>query len=144
MTHADLPGLNAVLNATAAALLLGGWVLVRRGRVRAHAACMLLAVVVSAAFLTSYLIYHFGGAGVSRFAHGGWVRTLYLAVLASHTILAAVLPVLVVLTLVRALRGRFAAHRRLARWTLPVWLYVSVTGVLIYLMLYVWFPAPRA
>lgn len=131
----DLPTVNAVLNATAAGLLVWGYTLIRRGRKEAHRRVMLAAFAVSALFLTSYLIYH-AQAGSVRFQKTGAIRTVYLSILLTHTVLAAAVPVLAVITLTRALRGRFGAHRRIARWTLPVWLYVSVTGVVVYLMLY--------
>jgi uncharacterized membrane protein YozB (DUF420 family) len=131
----DLPTLNACLNAASAALLLVGYIAIRRRRVAAHRACMVAALVCSAAFLTSYLYYHFH-VGSVRFQGTGGVRTLYLAILASHTVLAALVPPLALVTLYRALRRRFARHRAIARWTLPVWLYVSVTGVVVYWMLY--------
>ncbi len=131
----DLPTVNAVLNATAAGLLVWGYTLIRRGRKEAHRRVMLAAFAVSVLFLTSYLIYH-AQAGSVRFQKTGAIRTVYLSILLTHTVLAAAVPVLAVITLTRALRGRFGAHRRIARWTLPVWLYVSVTGVVVYLMLY--------
>jgi len=131
----DLPALNAALNATAATLLVCGYALIRRGRRVAHQKVMLAAFTVSVLFLISYLVYHFH-IGSKRFPGTGTVRTVYLAILASHTLLAAALPLLAVLTLVRALKGRFDRHRRIARWTLPIWLYVSVTGVIVYWMLY--------
>ncbi len=131
----DLPAVNAVLNATAAGLLVWGYTLIRRGRKEAHRRVMLAAFAVSVLFLTSYLIYH-AHAGSVRFRKAGAIRTVYLSILLTHTVLAAAVPVLAVITLTRALRGRFGAHRRIARWALPVWLYVSVTGVVVYLMLY--------
>jgi uncharacterized membrane protein YozB (DUF420 family) len=131
----DLPTLNAALNATTAVLLLTGWWLVRRGQKQAHRAAMLAAVATSALFLVSYLVYHFE-VGSVRFRGQGAVRAVYLAILASHTVLAAAIVPLVLVTLARALRGRFDAHRRLARVTLPLWLWVSVTGVVVYWMLY--------
>jgi putative membrane protein len=135
VTYADLPTLNAVLNSLAAVLLVGGWILVRKGRRSAHRAVMLAAVGTSLAFLASYLVYHVE-VGSVRFARGGVLRTVYLAILLSHTVLAAVAAPLVLATLSRALRGRFDAHRTLARVTLPVWLWVSVSGVVVYWMLY--------
>ncbi|RME75807.1 MAG: DUF420 domain-containing protein [Planctomycetota bacterium] len=143
MDLSALPGLNATLNATAAVLLVAGFVAVKRGRIAVHKGCMLGAVAASALFLTSYLYYH-AHAGTTRFAHGGAIRAIYLAILGSHTLLAAALAVLVPITLWRAWRDDRERHRRIARWTWPIWLYVSVTGVVIYLMLYVWFPAPPA
>lgn len=131
----DLPALNAALNAVAAALLVTGYILIRRRRRAAHRAAMLAAFGVSVLFLTSYLIYH-GAVGSVRFQKTGAIRTIYLTILFTHTVLAAVVPPLAIVTLSRALRGRFQRHRALARWTLPVWLYVSVTGVVIYWMLY--------
>jgi uncharacterized membrane protein YozB (DUF420 family) len=135
VTARDLPALNAVLNTTCALLLLAGWTLVRRGRRDAHRAAMLAALAVSAAFLASYLVYH-SQVGSVRFQGQGLVRTAYFALLSSHTLLAAAIVPLVAITVVRALRGRFAAHRALARWTLPLWLWVSVSGVAVYWMLY--------
>ena len=135
MTVRDLPALNALLNAASAAALLVGFWLIRRGRWRAHRAAMVTALVLSAAFLTSYLLYH-AQVGSVRFQGTGRVRTLYLSILATHTVLAAAVPVLALLTLSRALRRRFDRHAALARWTLPIWLYVSVTGVVVYWMLY--------
>lgn len=131
----DLPALNALLNATSAALLVVGWALIRRRRIVAHRRVMFAAVAVSIAFLVSYLVYHFQ-VGSVRFQGRGAVRALYFTILMSHTLLAAALPPLVLVTLVRALRERFDRHRAIARWTLPIWLYVSVTGVVVYWMLY--------
>mgnify|MGYP001767224691 FL=1 len=135
MSFSDLPTVNAILNATAATLLVAGFFLIRAGRREAHRRAMTAAFVCSVLFLASYLVYHFE-AGSVRFRGTGGVRTFYLTVLLTHTVLAAVVPFLAVTTLVLARKGRFEAHRRLARVTLPVWLYVSVTGVVIYLMLY--------
>lgn len=136
----DLPALNAALNGTATLLLLAGYLMIRRGQVRKHRACMLGALVVSAAFLISYVVYH-AQAGSVHFTTGGWPRALYFAILLTHVPLAALVLPLALVTAARGLRGRFDAHRRIARWTLPIWLYVSVTGVLVYLMLYRWFPS---
>lgn len=135
LTVRDLPALNATLNAIAASLLVVGWFLIRRRRERAHRAVMLAAVAVSALFLTSYLVYHWQVGSVG-FQGQGPVRTFYFAVLITHSILAAAVPVLVVLSLWRAFGRRFRQHRAIARWTLPIWLYVSVTGVVVYWMLY--------
>lgn len=135
MTVRDLPTVNALLNATAALLLLLGWGLVRARRLAAHRRVMLAACACSLLFLVSYLVYHFE-AGSVRFPGSGGARTFYFAVLLTHTVLAAILPVLVLITLARALARRFDRHRRIARWTLPIWLYVSVTGVIVYWMLY--------
>lgn len=131
----DLPTVNAVLNASAALCLVAGWRHIRSGRREAHRRAMIAAVSLSTLFLASYLYYHFQ-VGSVRFTGQGPIRTFYFAVLLSHTVLAAAVPFLVAITLVRALRERFDAHRRIARWTLPIWLYVSVTGVVVYLMLY--------
>ena len=139
-----LPTLNAILNATSGILITIGFLFIRKRRIAAHRACMIGAVVSSSLFLISYLLYHVGfKAGVTRFAGTGLVRSAYLAILISHTILAVTIVPLVAVTLTRALRGRFILHRRIARWTLPMWLYVSVTGVIVYLMLYHFYPAAR-
>ena len=130
-----LPTLNAVLNGTSAVLLAAGFVAIRRRRVRLHRACMVAAFVTSIVFLASYLTYH-AQVGTTRFPGRGWVRPVYFTILGTHTVLAAIVPVLAIATLVLGLRARFARHARLARWTLPTWMYVSVTGVVIYLMLY--------
>jgi uncharacterized membrane protein YozB (DUF420 family) len=135
LTARDLPTLNAVLNSTCALLLLTGWWLARRGRRAAHRATMLAALVVSALFLASYLVYHFE-VGSVRFTGQGWLRAVYFPLLLSHTILAAAILPLVLLTVRRALGGRIEAHRALARWTMPLWLYVSASGVAVYWMLY--------
>jgi uncharacterized membrane protein YozB (DUF420 family) len=135
LTFSDLPTVNALLNGTAASLLVAGFFLIRAGRRDAHRRAMTAAFACSVLFLASYLVYHFE-AGSVRFQGTGSVRTIYLTILLTHTVLAAIVPFLAVTTLVLARKGRFDAHRRLARVTLPVWLYVSVTGVVIYLMLY--------
>jgi len=135
MGVSDLPTLNAGLNATSALLLATGYAFIRARRVQAHRACMVAALASSALFLTSYLVYHFQ-VGSVRFTGRGLVRTLYFTILVSHTILAIAIVPLVATTVVRALRERFDAHRRIARITLPLWAYVSVTGVVIYWMLY--------
>jgi uncharacterized membrane protein YozB (DUF420 family) len=135
MTVRDLPTLNAALNALTALLLLCGWLLIRNGRRDAHRKVMTAALVTSAAFLASYLVYH-AQVGSVRFQGQGRVRTVYFAVLISHTILAAAIVPLVGVTVVRALQGQFRRHRRWARVTLPLWAYVSVTGVVVYWMLY--------
>lgn len=135
MTVRDLPTLNAVLNATSAVLLVAGYVLIRRGRREAHRRAMLAAVTCSALFLVSYLTYH-AQVGSVRFQGQGWIRTVYFTILLTHTVLAAAIVPLVLVTLVRGLQGRFDRHRRIARVTFPLWAYVSVTGVVIYVMLY--------
>jgi uncharacterized membrane protein YozB (DUF420 family) len=131
----DLPAVNAVLNATAVVLLVWGYTLIRRRRVQAHKRVMVTAFVTSCAFLACYLIYHWH-VGSVHFSHTGPLRAVYLSILTTHTALAATVPVLAIITLSRALSGRFDKHRAIARWTLPIWLYVSVTGVVVYLMLY--------
>ncbi len=131
----DLPALNAVLNSLAAILLLVGYALIRQGRKEAHRNAMIAALVCSVLFLTSYLYYH-SQVGSVRFQGTGGARTLYFSVLLTHTVLAAAVPFLAVITVIYAWRKRWAKHAGLARWTLPIWLYVSVTGVLVYLMLY--------
>ncbi len=135
MTVHDLPALNATLNATSAVLLLTAYSFILRRRVEAHRRTMIAAFVVSIAFLVSYLVYH-AQVGTVRFQKSGAIHSIYLLILATHTILAAAVPVLAVITLRRGLAGRFERHRAIARWTLPIWLYVSVTGVVVYWMLY--------
>ena len=135
MTLQDLPAVNASLNALSGVLLVVGYGCIRNGRVSAHRACMIAAFLTSAAFLTCYLIYH-AQVGSVPFTRQGFVRSLYFAVLISHVILAATVPPLAIVTLARGLKGRYVQHRRIARWTFPIWLYVSVTGVLVYTLLY--------
>ena len=131
----DLPGVNATLNGVSAVLLSAGYALIRTGRVRQHRACMLAACATSTLFLTSYVVYHLNVGSVA-FTGQGPIRVVYFSVLISHIVLAALILPLALVTLIRALRERFAAHAAIARWTLPVWLYVSVTGVMVYWMLY--------
>jgi uncharacterized membrane protein YozB (DUF420 family) len=131
----DLPALNATLNALAALLLVTAYVLIRRRRFIAHRNVMIAALVCSALFLTSYLVYH-AHVGSKHFPGTGSARTVYFAILITHTLLAATVPFLAGITVWRASRRRYAHHRRIARWTLPIWLYVSVTGVVVYWMLY--------
>ncbi len=135
MTLLDLPGVNATLNGVSALLLLTGYRFIRRGEIERHRACMVAAFVVSILFLASYLVYHYN-VGSTRFPGTGWIRGAYLALLVSHVLLAAAVPPLAIVTLYRAARGDVPRHRRIARITLPVWLYVSVTGVVIYALLY--------
>jgi len=130
-----LPTVNATLNGTCALLLCAGFLAIRGGRKELHRRLMIAAFLVSVAFLTSYVVYH-ANHGSTPFPGQGAVRVLYFAILIPHTVLAAAVVPLVVLTLRHALRGRFDRHRKIARWTLPIWLFVSVTGVAIYLMLY--------
>ncbi len=135
MDVTDLPALNATLNGVAAVLLLTGYVLIRRGRKTAHKRAMLGALSTSALFLVSYVIYHLNAGSVPY--HGqGLLRVVYFAILVTHVVLAAAVLPLALVTAARGLRGDFGRHVRIARWTFPVWMYVSVTGVVIYLMLY--------
>ncbi|MGD2151685.1 MAG: DUF420 domain-containing protein [Gemmatimonadales bacterium] len=131
----DLPAVNATLNGASALLLVAGYVAIRRRRPSTHRALMLSALTTSVLFLASYLYYHYQ-AGTTRFSGAGVTRLVYFVVLTSHTILAIIIVPLVIVTLVLALREKFSRHRRIARWTLPLWLYVSVTGIVVYLMLY--------
>ena len=140
MTVADLPALNATLNGVSGLLLTTGYVMIRQRRMALHRACMIAAWVTSTVFLASYTVYH-AFVGSKPFPGQGPARAIYFAILVPHVLLAAAILPLAIATLARALGGRYAAHARLARWTLPIWLYVSVTGVLVYLMLYRWFQA---
>lgn len=134
------PPFNALLNAACGVLLFTGYVFVRQGRLLAHRRCMLAACSVSALFLCSYLFYHYH-AGATRFAGTGWARPVYFSILISHTILATAIVPLAIVTVILGLRGRFPQHRRIARWTFPLWMYVSVTGVIVYFFLYHLFPS---
>jgi uncharacterized membrane protein YozB (DUF420 family) len=129
------PALNATLNGASAVLITTGHVLISRKRVSLHRACMIAAVFTSTLFLASYLYYH-AHVGSVRFPGQGWIRPVYFTLLISHTVLAAAVVPLVLLALVAGLRGRFERHRRVARWAFPIWLYVSVTGVMVYIILY--------
>jgi putative membrane protein len=131
----DLPVVNAILNATAAVLLIIGYTLIRQYKIAAHRRVMITAFGVSCVFLVCYLVYHYN-VGSVKFDKPGWVRIVYLWILATHTALALTVPVLAILTLRLALKRKFIKHRALARWTFPIWLYVSVTGVIVYLLLY--------
>jgi uncharacterized membrane protein YozB (DUF420 family) len=130
-----LPMINAGLNGTSAVLLLTGYSFIRRGNRQAHRFCMVTAFGVSVVFLISYLVHH-ALAGIIHYQGQGWMRQLYFFILTTHTILAVAVPVLAILTLRRALKGDFEKHRKIARITFPIWLYVSVTGVIVYFMLY--------
>jgi uncharacterized membrane protein YozB (DUF420 family) len=138
--YSIFPAINATLKGTSAELLVSAHRMIKRGRMATHRALMLTAVGTSTLFLISYLYYH-AHVGSVRFQGHGWSRPVYFSILISHTILAATIVPLVIITLSRALRGRFDRHRAIARWTYPIWLYVSVTGVVIYLMLYQIFKA---
>lgn len=135
MSVTDLPALNATLNTISTVLLITGWVFIRRGDRRKHKACMIAALITSGLFLTSYVIYH-AQVGSVPFRRTGWIRTVYFSVLIPHVILAAAVVPPILITVSRGLSARYDKHRRIARWTLPIWLYVSVTGVIVYLMLY--------
>ena len=131
----DLATVNAGLNATAAVLIGTGFYFIKQKNIRAHKVCMVSAVVVSSLFLTSYLIYHYN-VGQVRFTKQGWIRDVYFPLLLTHTALAAVTLPMVLRTVFLAAKGRFARHVRIAKWTFPIWMYVSVTGVVVYLLLY--------
>jgi len=140
LSISSLPTVNAILNGTSAVLLVIGYYLIRQRQWKIHRASMLTAFVVSTLFLISYLIYH-AHVGSMPFRGQGWIRPVYYAILISHVVLAAAMVPLALVTLAQAFRGRFARHREIARWTWPIWLYVSATGVLVYLMLYHLYPA---
>jgi uncharacterized membrane protein YozB (DUF420 family) len=145
MTVSDLPAINASLNALSACLLVTGWRFIRAERRAAHRNCMMAALVTSTAFLCCYLYYHYSmkklhGAAHTSFVEPAWFRPIYLVILFTHLIGAFAIVPLVLITVTRALRERFDRHKAIARWTLPLWLYVSVTGVVIYLLLYQIFP----
>lgn len=135
LSIADLPALNATLNAIAGLFLLTGFIFIRRRDIARHRFCMLAAFVTSALFLTSYLIYHYH-AGSRPFPHEGPIRLVYFTILISHILLAITIVPLVLVTMTRGLRGRIPQHRAIAKWTWPIWMYVSVTGVIVYIMLY--------
>ncbi len=136
MTVGSLPAVNAALNGTCTVLLLLGFFFIKRRKITPHRLCMIAAFCCSAVFLSLYLYFH-AHAGVIRFSGQGWIRPVYFTILISHTTLAVVIVPLVLLTLSRALRERFDRHKAVARWTLPLWLYVSITGVIVYWLLYV-------
>ena len=140
MTVADLPGVNASLNALSAVLLATGLVFIKRQNKLAHRNCMIAALASSTLFLACYLVYHCSVRAVTKFQGVGWVRPVYFFILISHVILAAAILPLIVTTVLRAARGQFDRHKKIARWTWPLWMYVSVTGVVVYLMLYRLFP----
>ena len=135
MTVHDLPAVNATLNALSGVLLLAGYLLIRARRIELHRRCMLAAFATSSLFLVCYLVYHYE-VGSVPFTRQGIVRPIYFSILITHVILAAAVPPLALVTLSRGLQARYAKHRAIARWTLPIWLYVSVTGVLVYVLLY--------
>jgi uncharacterized membrane protein YozB (DUF420 family) len=135
ISASQLPTLNAALNSLSAVFLVAGYYFIRSKNINAHRACMVAAFASSTLFLISYLVYHYQ-VGSVPFKGQGWFRRLYFAVLLSHTILATAVVPLALITLVRAFKLRFESHRRIARWTFPIWLYVSITGVVVYMMLY--------
>lgn len=142
MTVQDMPALNATLNGISTLLLLAGFVFIKSGRRDAHRKCMISAFVTSCVFLVCYVLHKILVRGVhTPFGGEGLVRTIYYVMLISHIILAIVIVPMILVTMVRAIRGRDEAHKRIARWTWPLWFYVSVTGVLVYFFLYQWFPA---
>jgi uncharacterized membrane protein YozB (DUF420 family) len=139
----DLPPINAALNALSTVFILLGWWYIKHERKTQHIAMMASALTTSTIFLGCYLVYHFNVTVVTKFTAQGWIRPVYFTLLISHVLLAFATVPLIIMAVVPALRARFDKHRRIARWTLPIWLYVSVTGVLVYLMLYQWFPPAR-
>ena len=142
MSISDLPALNATLNSVSTVFIAAGWYLIRRGHWRQHIACMVTALLSSTAFLVGYVIYH-ANVGSTRFTAEGIIRPIYFGILITHVLLAFTILPLVIMTLVPVFRRRWGTHTRIGRWTMPIWLYVSVTGVLVYLMLYQWFPPGR-
>jgi uncharacterized membrane protein YozB (DUF420 family) len=141
MTLSQLPQINASLNSLSALLILSGWYCIKQQRRVAHACCMIGAFIASSLFLSCYLYYHFNLPGHHvAFTTPGWPRLVYFSILFTHLPLALILVPLVIMTFIPALRQHFERHKTIARWTLPIWLYVSVTGVLVYFMLYIWFP----
>ena len=143
MSMTDLPAVNAGFNSLSSVLLAMGFYFIKQGRRQAHRNCMVAALCTSTLFLAGYLTYHFNVQGVTRFPDH-WFKPVYLAILLTHTVLAAVILPLVITTVVFAIRGRFESHKKIARWTWPLWMYVSVTGVVIYLLLYQIFPQQTA
>jgi putative membrane protein len=142
----DLPPINAALNGLSTCFIAAGWTAILREHKRVHIACMVTALVCSTAFLSCYLAYHFGmmsavGEGSVKFTAEGWVRPVYHLILITHLLLAFTILPLVIITVIPALRARFDRHRKLGRFTMPIWLYVSVTGVIVYFMLYQWYPS---
>ena len=141
MTIQDLPAVNASLNALATIFLTIGYIFIKQQKKDAHRNCMIAAFLTSAVFLACYLTYHFSVTAVTKFQGQGIVRPIYFFILITHIILAVVIVPLVLMTMSRALKRRWEHHKKIARWTWPLWMYVSITGVIVYLMLYQWFPA---
>jgi len=145
MTVSDFPWINATLNGLSTVFIVAGLALIKSERKLAHIVCMVIALATSTAFLACYLTYHYLKAGVvTKFTHTGWPKTLYFFILGTHTPLAVIVLPFIILAVVRALQARYEQHRKWAKIAAPIWLYVSVTGVLVYLMLYVWFPPVAA
>ena len=145
MTVSDFPWINATLNGLSTVFIVAGLALIKSERKLAHIVCMVIALATSNAFLACYLTYHYLKAGVvTHFTHTGWPKTLYFFILGTHTPLAVIVLPFIILAVVRALQARYEQHRKWAKIAAPIWLYVSVTGVLVYLMLYVWFPPVAA
>jgi putative membrane protein len=142
MTIADLPAINASLNLVSTVFISAGWYWIRRNFWQRHVVCMVTAVISSALFLAGYVVYH-AHVGEKSSGYTGWIAMVYFPILATHIFLAFVTLPLVILTLIPVFQRRWDRHRRIARWTMPIWLYVSVTGVFVYLMLYKWFPPPN-
>ena len=141
MTIHQLPVINASLNSLSTLFILSGWYFIKHRRYRAHACCMITAFITSCLFLGCYLFYHFNIPGHHvAFTAQGWPRIIYFLILFTHLPLALILVPLVIMTFIPALRQRFDQHKKIARWTLPIWLYVSITGVIVYCMLYLWYP----
>lgn len=141
MTISDLPAINASLNFTSTVFIAMGWYWIRRDVWRRHVPCMIAALISSTCFLVGYIVYHVN-VGEKSSGYSGWLAAIYFPILASHVLLAFVTLPLVIVTLVPVFQRRWDKHRRLGKWTMPIWLYVSVTGVLVYFMLYQWFPPP--
>ena len=141
MTIHDLPAVNASLNALATVFLTLGFIFIKQQKKEAHRNCMIAAFITSTVFLACYLTYHFSVTAVTKFQGQGIVRPVYFIILITHIILAVVIVPMILMTMSRALKARWEHHKKIARWTWPLWMYVSVTGVIVYLMLYQWFPA---
>jgi putative membrane protein len=141
MTISDLPAVNASLNALSTVFLTLGYIFIKQRKQNAHRNCMVAALITSTIFLASYLTYHFAVKAVTKFQGQGIVRPIYFLILITHVILAVVIVPLILVTLNRALKQRWELHKKISRWTWPLWMYVSVTGVVVYMMLYQWFPA---
>lgn len=143
MTVADLPTVNATLNGLCTILLTAGFVFIKQGKKEAHMKCMIAAFVTSAVFLCCYLYYHFNTQVVTSFQNPAWFRPIYLTILITHTILAVVILPMIMMTFSRALKAKYELHKKIAKWTWPLWMYVSTTGVIIYLLLYQIFPQAK-